>query len=87
MNIFDLSTEDILEKFKPPKIDLLPGVPALLSRQETAFVLSVSVQTVNRMIAKGDLTPNDEEDILKTDLVGYISTHTLADRPILGDEK
>jgi hypothetical protein len=88
MNIFGLSLEEIQAEAKPLEepFDLLPGAPAFLSPTETAFILNVSLQTVSRMIGNGDLKPNREGDILKSDVVEYIRGHALADRPVLEEE-
>jgi hypothetical protein len=63
--------------------DLLPGVPAFLSTAETAFVLAVSPQTVERMVERGNIARSGEGDILKADLIEYMLHHTLADLPVL----
>jgi hypothetical protein len=88
MNTFCHSPEEVLTEAKPfeETIDLLPGVPVFLSRKETAFVLNVSLPTVDRMIYRGDLKPNEEGDLLKADLIDYMLTHTLADQPVLEEE-
>jgi hypothetical protein len=88
MNIFGLSLEEISAEVKPLEepFDLLPGVSAFLSPAETAFILNVSLQTVSRMIGKGSLKPNKEGDILKADIIEYISRHALADRPVLEED-
>lgn len=86
MNIFRQSLEEIHAGAKPTEeFDYLPGVPNFLSTREAAFILSVSPQTVGRMVEQGELKPNDEGDILKADLVGYMLHHTLADLPVLED--
>jgi hypothetical protein len=88
MNIFGLSLEEIQAEAKPLEedIDILPGIPAALSPEDVAHVLAVSVQTVGRMIERGDLTADSGGDIPRAGLIGYIKTHTLADRPVLEDE-
>jgi hypothetical protein len=88
MNIFGLSLEEIRAETTPLEepLDLLSGVPALLSPAKTACILNVSLQTINRMIGKGDFKPTIEGDLLKTDIIGYISSHALADKPVLEDE-
>ena len=84
MNIYRQSLEEIeMSGQDKENFDLLPGVPGLLTIHETAFILSVSPQTVTRMIEKGDITPTGEGDILKTDLIDYMLCHTLADVPVL----
>jgi hypothetical protein len=83
MNTCCQSLEELFAEARKEKIDLLPNVPPFLSRKEAAFVLHVSLQTVNRMIAGGGLKPNDEGDILKADIVDYLLSHTLADVPVL----
>ncbi|MDR2663673.1 MAG: helix-turn-helix domain-containing protein [Treponema sp.] len=83
MNIFGKSLEEIqADPLPEDRFDLLPGVPETISLKDTASIFGVSPQTVERMIAKGDLalTPSG---ILKSELVAYISTHTLADLPVM----
>jgi hypothetical protein len=88
MNIFGLSLEEIRAETTPPEepLDFLPGVPALLSPDETACILNVSLQTISRMIGKGDFKPTMEGDLLKADIIGYINSHALADKPVLEGE-
>lgn len=88
MNTFKQSLEEILEKpYQPDEdIDFLPGVPVFVTRLEVACILSVSVNTVDRMITKELLKPNEDGDILKSDLIDYIHSHTLADLPVLEEE-
>jgi hypothetical protein len=88
MNTFGQSVEEIAAQTKSPEedLDLLPGVPAFLTLKEAAYILAVSAQTVERMLAQGDIKPTGEGDILKADLVDYISTHTLADLPVLEEK-
>ena len=86
MNISTQSLEEIFAEARKEEIDLLPSIPPFLSRKETAFVLHVSIQTIDRMIAKGDLNPNDDGDILKADIIDYLYSHTLADVPALEGE-
>jgi hypothetical protein len=62
---------------------MLPGVPEALSITDTAYVLGVSKQTVERMIQAKELTLDPEERISKAGLVSYISHHILADLPVL----
>jgi hypothetical protein len=85
MNTFRQTLEEIAALTKPPEEapDLLPGVPAFLSPKEVAYILAVSPQTIGRMLAQGDIKPNEEGDILKADLIDYVETHTLADLPVL----
>ena len=65
-------------------IDLLPNCPAILTVKEAAAVCSVSVQTLTRMIASGTLPVIPETgDILRADLIDYITHNTLADKPVL----
>jgi hypothetical protein len=86
MNTFGKSLEEIQTDAIPAEeFDYLPGVPNFLSTRETAFILSVSPQTIDRMVEKGDLRPNSEGDILKADLIDYMLHHTLADVPVLED--
>jgi hypothetical protein len=88
MNTFRQSLEELSQAPLPLEgyEDVLPGVPSFLTRKDTAFVLHVSPQTVDRMIEKGDLIINHEDDILKADLVTYILNHTLADQPVLEEK-
>ncbi|MDR1903392.1 MAG: helix-turn-helix domain-containing protein [Treponema sp.] len=88
MNIFGLSLDDLSLAPNPPdpSIDILPGLPGVLSPDNTAHVLAVSLQTVERMIEKGDLIPDLDGNIRKSDLVAYIKSHTLADIPLLEAE-
>lgn len=64
-------------------INLLPNCPVLLTLTEAAAVCNISVQTIERMVKNGDLIPNCDGEILRSDLLNYITTHTLADIPIL----
>ncbi len=66
-----------------PGIDLLPGCPSILTPKDVAFICGVSPQTIHRMVKSGDFTTNDDGDILKSDLIKYIKTHTLADKKLL----
>jgi hypothetical protein len=83
MNTLDQSLEELFAMARKEEIDLLPNIPPFLSLKETAFVLHVSPQTIERMIFKGDLKPNEDGDILKADLADYLLSHTLADVPVL----
>lgn len=85
MPISELCREN-LDRFpylEPVEIDLLPNCPALLTQQEAAAVCSVSVQTISRMVSAGTLPVNCDGEILKSDIIAYIKTHTLADIPLL----
>jgi thiazole synthase ThiGH ThiG subunit len=83
MNTLDQSIEELFAVARKEEIDLLPNIPPFLSMKEAAFVLHVSLQTVERMIIKGSLKPNEDGDILKADLAEYLLSHTLADVPVL----
>ncbi|MCL1812258.1 MAG: helix-turn-helix domain-containing protein [Treponema sp.] len=85
MNIFGKSLEEIHAENSSlvEGFDLLPGVPNKLSVKDTACVLGVSVQTIQRMINANELPLTSSGDILKSELISYISCHTLADIPIL----
>ena len=83
MNILSQSIEEMFAEARKERIDPLPSVPQFLSPKEIAFVLYVSTQTVDRMIANGDLKPNKDGDVLKDDLASYLFGHTLADVPVL----
>jgi hypothetical protein len=88
MNIFGLSLEEISSE-NPPRedLDILPGIPAALSPEDAAYILAVSIQTIERMLEGGDLPKDRSGDIPKAALVSYIKSHALADRPVLEDEK
>lgn len=78
--------EEILDAyFALPEIEIdpLPNCPVIMTAAEVADICYVSVQTINRMIAKGDLPLNCDGDIRRSDLRKYIRTHTLADIPLL----
>ena len=62
---------------------MLPGVSALLSRQEVADICHVSIQTIDRMISAGQIKPTADGDILKADLIDYMLKTTLADVLVL----
>lgn len=66
-----------------PGIDLLIGSPSILTIKEAAAVCNVSVQTIQRMIEADILPVNCDGEIVKADLVAYIKSHTLADKPLL----
>ena len=83
MNTCNQSLGEFFAEARKEEIDLLPNVPPFLSRKELAFVLRVSIQTIDRMISRGDLKPNKDGDILKADLTDYLLSHTLADVPVL----
>jgi len=89
MNTFRQSLEEISAEARPleESVDILPGVPNFLTRKEVSFVLNVSPQTIDRMIDRGDISPNEDGDILKADIIDYILTHALADQPVLEEEK
>jgi hypothetical protein len=38
------------------------------------------------MIGTGNFQPTIEGDLLKADIIGYISSHALADKPVLEEE-
>ncbi|MDR0878969.1 MAG: helix-turn-helix domain-containing protein [Treponema sp.] len=54
--------------------------------KEAAYIMAVSPQTIERMLDQGDIKPNEDGDILKADLIGYMKTHTLADQPVLEEK-
>jgi hypothetical protein len=85
MNIFRQSLEDIRAETDPRRDDFdpLPGLPDFLSVEGTAYVLNVSKQTVERMIRAGDLRQTPEERVSKAEMIRYISSHALADLPVL----
>jgi excisionase family DNA binding protein len=62
---------------------MLPGVPEVLSITETACVLGISKQTVERMVQAGHLKQTPGDKVSKADLIQYISSHVLADLPVL----
>ncbi len=64
-------------------IDLLPNCPAILTQEEVACICSVSLPTIQRMVQAKILPVNCDGDILKQDLIEYIKTHTLADKPVI----
>jgi hypothetical protein len=83
MNIFGKSLEEIQADSLPDdRFDLFPGVPETVSVKDASYIFGVSPQTVKRMIAKGDLTLTPD-GILKSELAAYISTHALADVPVM----
>lgn len=85
MNIYEHLPED-LEKFRDlPEIKIapLPNCPAILTREEAAHICNVSKQTIDRMITAELLPVNCDGDIRRADLIAYIQTHTLADKPLL----
>jgi hypothetical protein len=88
MNIFGLSLEEIQAEAKPleENIDILPGIPAVLSPENAAHILAVSPQTIGRMIDGGDLITDPNGNIPRVALTDYIETHALADIPVLEDE-
>jgi Holliday junction resolvasome RuvABC ATP-dependent DNA helicase subunit len=63
--------------------DMLPGVPEAVSVANTAYILGVSKQTIERMIQSGILNKTPEGEVAKADLIQYISSHALADLPVL----
>jgi hypothetical protein len=85
MNIFKKSLEELLANDNLPveDFDTLPCVPDRLSVNDTAYALSISIQTVERMIDAGDLTLSADGNVLKSGLKEYISCHALADFPVL----
>jgi hypothetical protein len=88
MNTFRQSLDEIATQTKPLEapLDLLPGVPAFVSPKEAAYILAVSPQTIERMLEQGAIKPDADGDILKADLIGYMTTHTLADQPVLEEK-
>jgi hypothetical protein len=62
---------------------MLPGIPEAVSVTSAAYILGVSIQTVERMIQSGKLQKTPGGEISKADLIQYISGHTLADLPVL----
>ena len=87
MNIFKKTLEEIQTNNESlvEYFDLLPSVPDKLSLQDTAYILNVSIQTIERMVETGDLTLTLSGDIQKSELEQYFSCHTLADIPVLDD--
>ena len=85
MNIYGKSLEEIQSNTGSliEYIDPLPGVPDKLSLKQTAYILGVSVQTIERMIDEGGLKTTLNGDLQKSDLEAYFSCHTLADIPVM----
>jgi len=87
MNIFKKTLEEIqannesLVEF----FEILPGVPDKLSLKDTAYILDVSIQTIERMVETGDLPLTQDGYIQKSELERYFPCHTLADIPVLDD--
>ncbi|MEL3908036.1 MAG: helix-turn-helix domain-containing protein [Treponemataceae bacterium] len=78
--------EEILHSFftlPTVEIDPLPNCPVILTPEETAHICHVSLETIYRMIKKGDLATNCDGDIRRTDLKTYIKTHAFSDIPLL----
>lgn len=57
-------------------IELLPGVPEKLTTKEAAFVLNVSIPTVERMISDGMLK------LTKQNLIDLVMANMLAEKSI-----
>jgi hypothetical protein len=72
----------LLDYGAPAGPEILPGVPAIITRAEAACICHVSQQTIDRMIARGAFTPDDDGNILRAELERYLLTHTLADQPV-----
>jgi hypothetical protein len=77
MNIFDLDIEQLdLDEARAAlsscPIELLPGIPPLLSKKECAAILGVSAKVIDHLIEAGQLPltdiPNESTD--STDLFG-----------------
>ncbi len=66
-----------------PDIDLLYGLPVILTVTEVSHVWNVSVPTIKRLISRGKISTNCDGEILKEDLIEYIKTHTYANKPVL----
>jgi Holliday junction resolvasome RuvABC ATP-dependent DNA helicase subunit len=62
---------------------MLPGIPKAVSVTNVAYILGVSKQTIERMIQSGILNKTPEGEVSKADLIQYISSHALADLPVL----
>jgi hypothetical protein len=88
MNIFRQSLEEIQANAGPDEayIDLLPGLPSFLTKKEAACICFVSDQTIDRMVERGIFILNEDSLLRKSDLINYISTHTLADVPTLEEK-
>ncbi len=78
-----ISDRNLPDDIYYPDIDLLPGCPLILGCKDVAFICGVSPQTIYRMIQDGTLPTNNSGEILKSDLIEYIKTHTLADKKLL----
>ncbi len=65
------------------EIELLPRCPAILTVAEVSHICGVSIPTIQRLIAEKKLLTNCDGEVRKTDLIEYIKTHTLADRPVI----
>jgi len=83
MNISTLYQKRELHQIHYSNLDLLPGAPVLLSKQEAAGICHVSVQTIARMVSAGLIKQNQDGDILKADLIDYVLNNTLADMPVI----
>ncbi len=96
MNVFGLDIEnldsDLIREAVSAEsigVDWLPGIPAILTREECAAVASVSLPTIDRLVQAGTLSevngPGSDSGILKRDLIAYIQANFLANRPIIDD--
>jgi len=77
MNIFDLDInqldfEEARDALSGHSFERLPGIPAFLSKKETAAILSVSMKVINKLTESGELLltdiPGDSQPIM--DLFG-----------------
>lgn len=92
LDIDNLDSRQIAEAIDPRNLayDRLPGVPAILTRAEVAFIAGVSLPTVDRMISSGILQetkfPDGDTGILKQDLLDCLDANLLCNRPVLEEQ-
>jgi len=93
LDIDNLDSQQIAEATDPRNLDYerLPGVPAIMTRNEVALVAGVSLPTVDRMIADGMLVETRFKDgdtgILRQDFLACVETNLLCNRPVLEGEE
>ncbi len=62
-------------------IDLLPSVPEVLTREQAASVLSISLPTIDRMLKDKSI------QLTKKSLLDYVMKNMIVNRPVILDEE
>jgi hypothetical protein len=89
LDIGKLDSFDLQETFasEASGYEKLPGVPSIMTRTELAAVSGVSMPTIERLLASGDIPevnlPGGDSGILKSDFIAFIEANLLCNRPLI----